>query len=162
MTSVKETGMPGRRSSRKGNAKNPPTSDDIDPASRFVEQWYEQFESLLPVESLEDLVRRAEAFEIGSSKVRVELLAPHVDRTIFPIRDAEALRDALDAGVARAVELGTSASFHGRHQALDEVTAAVVQREPLAELHIPASYWLYNTSPTKEATPEKRPRTGRR
>lgn len=160
-TSVEESVMPKRQGTGKGKATSPRTSEDVDPASRFVEQLYRQFEPLVPINSLEDLLERVEAVEIGSNKVPTRFLAPHVDSSIFPIRDAQALREALDAGIARAVELGSSASFSGRHQALDEVTAAVVQREPVAELQIPASYWLYNTSPPTESTPRKRPKTGR-
>ena len=129
-------------------------------AGRFVEQLFDQLKSLLPIKSMDALLEGAETIRIGSSKIPTELLAPHVDSSIFPIEDDNALRKVLDTGVSRAVQFGSSVSFHGRHPALDEVTAAVTQREAFAELAIPASYWLYNTSPPVESEPHKRPKTG--
>lgn len=143
---------------RKGKRGQPSAAEE--PAGRFVEQLFGQLEPLVPIKSMDALVDGAETIEIGGSKIPTKYLAPHVDNSIFPIEDADALRKALDTGISRAVEFGSSASFGGRHRALDEVTAAVVQREAFAELAIPASYWLYNTSPPVESDPHKRPKTG--
>ncbi len=126
-----------------------------DAASELVGQLQDQIEPLLPLDSLDELVERLESLEVGSRRVPTKALAPHVDPALFPVRDADGLRDALAAGVERAVQLGRSTSFSGRFEVLDQVVGRVAGHDSRAGLQIPASWWQFHSRPPVARPPRE-------
>ncbi len=109
----------------------------------LIEEICKRLEPYLPIKSLEDLSKKVDEIQVGSHTIPLKLIAPHVGKDAFPVKDARDLRGKVIEGVERAVSLarspGVGANAAVFHQAVGELT----QTEAKIGLMRPAVLRIY-------------------
>lgn len=108
----------------------------------IIEELLKQIEPYLPIKSLDDMTKKIETISIGSHRIPLKLIAPHVGRDAFPVKDAEDLRRKILEGAERAVSLGASQSFT-RSRIFNEAVGTLTQDKAQIGLRLPAIYRTY-------------------
>lgn len=111
--------------------------------SEIVDEVCKQIERYLPVKSIDDLLKKVQTISIGPHEIPVRLIAPHVGREAFPVKDTDDLRRKIVEGAERAVSLGASPSFTPRNQLFDQALGTLTQTEARIGLRLPAIYRTY-------------------
>lgn len=107
-----------------------------------IDDLIKQIEPHLPIHSMEEMEKKLEAVSVGSRRIPLSLIAGHVDREMFPVKDAKDLRRKILAGVNRAVSLAGAQSF-SRSQTFNSAIGALTQETARARLKLPAMYRTY-------------------
>ena len=106
-----------------------------------VEEICRHIEPHLPLESLDQLREKLDAIKIGNAKIPIALIAPHIGKDAFPVRDAKDLKAKVSEGAGRAVSL--SRSFRPKMKDFDRAVGELTQTEAKIGLRRPAVHSFY-------------------
>ena len=106
-----------------------------------------QIEEYLPLRSRDELIKKMGSVTVGSQKIPLELLAPHIGENIFPVKSADSVKEYVSEGVHRALSLGRSASRGKKSirfsQAMSELSSigskAQLRRPAILDIYYPDS-----------------------
>jgi len=79
-----------------------------DPQARLIAQIFEQLKGHLPIKSFDTIVKKVGKVTVNEQKLPLELVAPHVSPSLFPIETAEDLEKKLDQAIRSTVGLARS------------------------------------------------------
>ena len=90
-------------SKKSAPVKGSPLHDD--PQARMIAQIFEQLKGHLPIKSFDEIVKKVGKVTVNEQALPLELVAPHVSPSLFPIETAEDLQKKLDLAIRSTVGL---------------------------------------------------------
>lgn len=109
----------------------------------LIDEICKQIESHLPIRSLDDLLKKVDGIKVGSSTIPLKLIARHVSKDAFPVKDARDLKEKVSEGAKRAVSLGRSSACRVNTEFFNQAIGELTQTEAKIGLMRPAVYQLY-------------------
>ena len=109
----------------------------------IIAEICKQIEPYLPVRSREELLKKMDSVTVGSQKIPLKFLAPHISEDIFPIKSMEDVSNQVSEGVQRALSLGRSAKHRSQSIKFTQALSDLSEMNSKAQLRKPAMFSVY-------------------